>query len=218
MKLFFETKQQVAPRTCAGAKKFLGILLLPLLFTCASINLQAQTDWQIIGNNPSSGQPILGTLYNSQNPQALRFYTNGNQRGIFSQMLHVVDGNILISRTSNMGNRAPSSRNGSLLFGDDIDGNTQYGSWGIEYVNDPNHPEQGQGLNFWQPFGANHLSTTNYRLFLADDGKVGIGTQFPHAELSVNGTVLAKAVRVTTNATYWPDYVTSLTCRNRLTN
>ena len=124
-----------------------------------------------------------------------------------AQMLHVVDGNILISRTSNMGNRAPSSRNGSLLFGDNIDGNTQYGSWGIEYVNDPNHPEQGQGLNFWQPFGANHLSTTNYRLFLADDGKVGIGTQFPHAELSVNGTVLAKAVRVTTNATYWPDYV-----------
>ena len=99
-----------------------------------------------------------------------------------------------------------------------LDGNTQYESWGIEYVNDPNHPEQGQGLNFWQPFGANHMSTTNYRLFLADDGKIGIGTQFPHAELSVNGTVLAKAVRVTTNATYWPDYVTSLTFRNRLMN
>ena len=99
-----------------------------------------------------------------------------------------------------------------------LDGNTPYGSWGIEYVNDPNHPEQGQGLNFWQPFGANHLSTTNYRLFLADDGKVGIGTQFPHAELSVNGTILAKEVRVTTNATNWPDYVTSSTCKNKLTN
>lgn len=425
MKLFIGTKQQVAPGTCVGAKKFFGILLLQLLFTCASTSLQAQPEWQINGNNPSGGQPILGTL----NSEPLRFYAGGSQRGIFSpyngflgvginapknplhihssdarehyydfvyenpeppivgnyddrnrdstcsrsvslssshysglqitngitgtnsndgllmyvhghqgflrhledelftigmsnldimnftpagnvgigtyqpaqmlhvvngnvlisrtpsisnrapgsrngsllfgdvidantqygnwgieymndpnhpeygqglnfwqpsganqltanyrlfladngnigigtghpaQMLHVVDGNILISRTSNMGNRAPSSRNGSLLFGDDIDGNTQYGSWGIEYVNDPNHPEQGQGLNFWQPFGANHLSTTNYRLFLADDGKVGIGTQFPHAELSVNGTVLAKAVRVTTNATYWPDYV-----------
>ena len=124
-----------------------------------------------------------------------------------AQMLHVVNGNVLISRTPSMSNRAPGSRNGSLLFGDVIDANTQYGNWGIEYVNDPNHPEYGQGLNFWQPFGANHLSTTNYRLFLADDGKVGIGTQFPHAELSVNGTVLAKAVRVTTNATYWPDYV-----------
>ena len=336
MKIFIETKQKVTSKMRVGAKNLFGILLLPLLFIFATISLRAQPEWQINGNNPSSGQPILGTLYNSQNPQPLRFYANGNQRGIFSQysgylgiginapknplhihsndtranctefdyndpedpiigndmngngsnptstrstssitspdysglqitnnatganpengllmyvhghqgflrhledelftigvrehdimnftpagnvgigtdqpaqMLHVVNGNILISRTSSTGNRAPSSRNGSLLFGDEIDGNTQYGSWGIEYVNDPNHPEQGQGLNFWQPFGANHLSTTNYRLFLADDGKVGIGTQFPHAELSVNGTVLAKAVRVTTNATYWPDYV-----------
>lgn len=330
MKLFIGTKQQVTPRTCMGAKNLFGILLLPLLFIFATISLRAQPEWQINGNNPSGGQPILGTL----NSEPLRFYAGGSQRGIFSpyngflgvginapknplhihssdarehyydfvyenpeppivgnyddrnrdstcsrsvslssshysglqitngitgtnsndgllmyvhghqgflrqlenelltigmsnldimnftpagnvgigtdqpaQMLHVVNGNVLISRTSNMGNRAPSSRNGSLLFGDEIDGNTQYGSWGIEYVNDPNHPEQGQGLNFWQPFGANHLSTTNYRLFLADDGKVGIGTQFPHAELSVNGTILAKAVRVTTNATYWPDYV-----------
>lgn len=330
MKFFIGTKQQVTPRTCMGAKNLFGILLLPLLFTFATISLRAQPEWQINGNNPSGGQPILGTL----NSEPLRFYAGGSQRGIFSpyngflgvginapknplhihssdarehyydfvyenpeppivgnyddrnrdstcsrsvslssshysglqitngitgtnsndgllmyvhghqgflrhledelftigmsnldimnftpagnvgigtnqpaQMLHVVNGNVLISRTPSMSNRAPGSRNGSLLFGDVIDANTQYGNWGIEYVNDPNHPEYGQGLNFWQPFGANHLSTTNYRLFLADDGKVGIGTQFPHAELSVNGTVLAKAVRVTTNATYWPDYV-----------
>ena len=340
MKIFIETKQKVTSKMRVGANNIFGILLLQLLFTCASTSLQAQSNnyWTLNGNNINGGQPILGTLLDHQNPQPLRFYANGNQRGIFSQysgffgigtnepknplhihsnkmrndylnfrylnpdppiianeeeeenrlldsvpvrntylstpdyysglqitnaatgdnpengllmyvfghqgflrqqeselltigvqgsdimnftpagnvgigtdqpaqMLHVVNGNVLISRTSSTGNRAPSSRNGSLLFGDEIDGNTQYGSWGIEYVNDPNHPEQGQGLNFWQPFGANHLSTTNYRLFLADDGKVGIGTQFPHAELSVNGTVLAKAVRVTTNATYWPDYV-----------
>ena len=340
MKLFIGTKQQVTPRTCMGAKNLFGILLLPLLFIFATISLRAQPEWQINGNNPSSGQPILGTLYNSQNPQALRFYTNGNQRGIFSQysgylgvginapknplhihsndmranctefgyndpeapiigndlngnssnststkstssitspdysglqitnaatganpengllmyvhghqgflrhledelltigvrehdimnftpagnvgigtdqpaqMLHVVDGNILISRTSNMnspvvGNRAPGSRNGSLLFGDVIDANTQYGNWGIEYVNDPNDPGQGQGLNFWQPCGANQL-TANYRLFLADNGNIGIKTNNPQAELAVNGTVLAKAVRVNISATYWPDYV-----------
>ncbi|MBQ2489881.1 MAG: hypothetical protein II525_08755, partial [Bacteroidales bacterium] len=314
--------------------------MLPLLFIFATISLRAQPEWQINGNNPSSGQPILGTLYNSQNPQPLRFYANGNQRGIFSQysgylgiginapknplhihsndtranctefdyndpedpiigndmngngsnptstrstssitspdysglqitnnatganpengllmyvhghqgflrhledelftigvrehdimnftpagnvgigtdqpaqMLHVVNGNILISRTSNMnspavGNRAPGSRNGSLLFGDVIDANTQYGNWGIEYVNDPNDPGQGQGLNFWQPCGANQL-TANYRLFLADNGNIGIKTNNPQAELAVNGTVLAKAVRVNISATYWPDYV-----------
>ena len=33
-----------------------------------------------------------------------------------------------------------------------------------------------------------------------------------------NGMMLAKEVRVTTNATNWPDYVTSSTCRNKLTN
>lgn len=340
MKLFIGTKQQVTPRTCMGAKNLFGILLLPLLFIFATISLRAQPEWQINGNNPSSGQPILGTLYNSQNPQPLRFYANGNQRGIFSQysgylgiginapknplhihsndtranctefdyndpedpiigndmngngsnptstrstssitspdysglqitnnatganpengllmyvhghqgflrhledelftigvrehdimnftpagnvgigtdqpaqMLHVVNGNILISRTSNMnspavGNRAPGSRNGSLLFGDVIDANTQYGNWGIEYVNDPNDPGQGQGLNFWQPCGANQL-TANYRLFLADNGNIGIKTNNPQAELAVNGTVLAKAVRVNISATYWPDYV-----------
>ena len=311
-------------------KKHLPILMAALLLASTFSSLRAQPEWQINGNNPSGGQPILGTL----NSEPLRFYAGGSQRGIFSpyngflgvginapknplhihssdarehyydfvyenpeppivgnyddrnrdstcsrsvslssshysglqitngitgtnsndgllmyvhghqgflrhledelftigmsnldimnftpagnvgigtyqpaQMLHVVNGNVLISRTPSISNRAPGSRNGSLLFGDVIDANTQYGNWGIEYVNDPNDPGQGQGLNFWQPCGANQLSTTNYRLFLADDGKVGIGTQFPHAELSVNGTVLAKAVRVTTNATYWPDYV-----------
>ena len=123
-----------------------------------------------------------------------------------AQMLHVVNGNILISRTSNMSNRAPDSYNGSLFFGADIDANTPCGRWGIEYISDPNNPGYGEGLNFWQPSGANQ-GTTNYRLFLADNGKIGIGTQFPQAELSVNGTILAKEVRVNTSSTYWPDYV-----------
>ena len=134
MNVIIETGQKNTAGAALGSKKFFGNLLLPILLTCASISMHAQSTnyWK-------------------------------------------------------------------------LDGNTQYGSWGTEYVNDPNHPEQGQGLNFWQPFGANHLSTTNYRLFLADNGKIGIGTQFPHAELSVNGTILAKEVRVTTNATNWPD-------------
>lgn len=105
-----------------------------------------------------------------------------------------------------MSNRAPDSYNGSLLFGADIDANTPCGRWGIEYISDPNNPGYGEGLNFWQPSGANQ-GTANYRLFLADNGKIGIGTQFPQAELSVNGTILAKEVRVNTSSTYWPDYV-----------
>ncbi|MCA9379352.1 hypothetical protein KC640_02900, partial [Candidatus Dojkabacteria bacterium] len=42
--------------------------------------------------------------------------------------------------------------------------------------------------------------------FLAN-GKVGIGTLNPPQTLSVNGTVLAKEVLVSTSASYWPDYV-----------
>ena len=119
------------------------------------------------------------------------------------QMLHVMEGNILISKKPNANNRAPGSVNGSMLFGAVIDNNTPNGRWGIEYVNDNN---AGYGLNFWQPHGQNQ-STVNYRLFLADDGNIGIKTNHPQAELSVNGTVLAKAVRVNTSAAYWPDYV-----------
>ena len=74
MKFFIGTKQQVTPRTCMGAIKFFGILLLPLLFIFAPISLQAQAEWMIDGNtnNPNNGQPILGTLY----PEPLRFYVS----------------------------------------------------------------------------------------------------------------------------------------------
>ena len=41
------------------------------------------------------------------------------------------------------------------------------------------------------------------------NGNVGIGTDDPQAELAVNGTILAKEVRVTIDAADWPDYVFS---------
>ena len=40
-------------------------------------------------------------------------------------------------------------------------------------------------------------------------GNVGIGTENPQAKLAVDGTILAKGVKVNTNSTYWPDYVFS---------
>lgn len=43
--------------------------------------------------------------------------------------------------------------------------------------------------------------------FLIPEGNVGIGTYMPTKKLSVNGTVLAKEVIVSTNGAYWPDYV-----------
>jgi hypothetical protein len=116
-------------------------------------------------------------------------------------MLHIVDGNILISRTST--NRAPGSANGSLFFGDTSSTSNPVGEWGIEYVDGDN--EVG-GLNFWKPWAFGH-GGGNYYLFLKDNGNVGIGTNNPQAKLAVNGEILAKSVRVNTGATYWPDYV-----------
>lgn len=51
----------------------------------------------------------------------------------------------------------------------------------------------------------NTPATLNSAFVIDKDGKVGIGTISPQAELAVNGSIFAKKVRVTLNN--WPDYV-----------
>jgi hypothetical protein len=85
-------------------------------------------------------------------------YTNvGIGTDVPAQKLHIVDGNILISRTSTDSSKrsinAPASKNGSILFGDNIKPDTTMGEWGIEYYDgysDYNH----NGLNFWKPYNS----------------------------------------------------------------
>lgn len=116
------------------------------------------------------------------------------------QMLHVVDGNILLSHSST---RAPGSYNGSILFGAETSLSCPYGVWGIEYVN---NETEGYGLNFWKTWSCG--TGFNHALFLADNGNVGIDTKNPQAKLSVNGNICAKEVRVSLNGSpCWPDYV-----------
>ena len=117
------------------------------------------------------------------------------------QKIHVVDENILISRTSA---KAPGSTNGSLLFGSEVNNTCPYGSWGIEYVN---NATDGFGLNFWKVWDC-YNAGFNYGLFLSDSGNVGIGTNTPLAKLTVNGNICAKEVRVSLGGSpCWPDYV-----------
>jgi hypothetical protein len=52
---------------------------------------------------------------------------------------------------------------------------------------------------------ANGAATLRSSFVINKDGKVGIGTISPQAELAVNGSILAKKVRVT--LTNWPDFV-----------
>jgi hypothetical protein len=207
-------------------KKYLSMVALAVFMT-AVINLQAQDSPN--GIEPGSGTPILdqqswnlmgntlsntsGNKLGSVNAYPIRICTTNTDRiyidaggsiGINTtsplQMLHVVEGNILISASSE---RAPGSANGSILFGDEPTSTNPYGKWGIEYVG---NEDEGYGLNFWKPYNTGGGFMNNV-LFLADNGNVGVGTNEPPAKFSVNGKVLAKEVHVCTSPDCWPDYV-----------
>ena len=134
--------------------------------------------------------------------------TDGNvgvNTDVPKQKLHVMDGNVLISRISN---RPSGSTNGSLLFGDTVTTAHPYGRWGIEYLDQ----DGVRGLNFWKT-SDNIGGPLNHVLFLCSvedpelKGNVGIGTGTPTEKLTVNGKILAKEVIVTKESSYWPDFV-----------
>ncbi len=187
-----------------------AILLIPSVLQAQE---QAEPDrliyWSTSGNASTTKFDFLGTTDNKplsvKTNNTLRMFidTSGNiglNTRIPYQMLHIVDGNILITGSSS---RAPGCPNGSMLFGSTANPNDHFGNWGIEYLCSDG---DGYGLNFWRPWTPSMVGG-NYYLFLSDSGNVGIGTKNPRAKLAVNGDILAKSIRVNTSSTCWPDYV-----------
>jgi hypothetical protein len=121
------------------------------------------------------------------------------------QRLHVIDGNILISRSPTIQDFAPASKNGSILFGEVIDSTCPNGEWGIEYSSDT-IDSISSGLNFWR-VATKLQAGFNYALYLKNDGTVGIGTPTTYGyKLAVNGSILCQELKVRKRAN-WPDYV-----------
>lgn len=131
------------------------------------------------------GKVGIGTLYPQQN-------------------LHIVNGNILISKTSTMA-RADGSTNGSILFGSNVSDENGYrrGRWGIEYLESVT---EGYGLNFWKVWEPN-VGGFNYALFLKNNGNIGIGTKDPAYKLDVVGTIRAREILVNLGGVGGADFV-----------
>jgi len=111
------------------------------------------------------------------------------------------------------GNGVASNGDNSLFFGREqptlTNPSIPLGEWGIQYWFGGTIANGGTGtgvggLNFWKPSGSDidisqgtHVGGfVNGYLFLADNGKVGIGCTNPQYSLDVNGTIRGKEVRV----------------------
>jgi hypothetical protein len=80
--------------------------------------------------------------------------------------------------------------------------NPQNYGWQLYTTSTDHYPGAGK-LAFLENEGS--VSNGKYRLVIAPGGKIGINTISPQSELSVDGTITAKAIRVTVEG--WPDYV-----------
>lgn len=78
--------------------------------------------------------------------------------------------------------------------------------WALEYTKSTD--VSSSGLNFWKPGGAN---TGGNKLFLNDNGNIGIGTNTPKAKLDVQGDIYLPV-----NSSYWIGSATNANNRLRM--
>ena len=153
---------------------FAGCLAHSLAYSQASTASNNYTSTSYLGSSASSTD------------KNVTFKSNGTTR------MTLTTAGILGVNTTNPNSYAGVQLHERLLF---LTGNTSYGGpqivfgstetgngeWGIEY----NPFVAGkEGLNFWR------IGSGNYYLFLHNNGKVGINTNNPTAQLTVNGNML----------------------------
>jgi len=118
------------------------------------------------------------------------------------EKFHLDNGAIRITGANNNGGPM-------VLFGGATNGSASgapNGQWGIEYVNNGNPALC--GLNFWRPNLAHNLAgtgviTQNNVMFFRNDNHIGIMTDNPTAQLTVNGkTLIGDPALVNINTTY----------------
>ena len=130
----------------------------------------------------------------------MRFNATSMQFNPSSQM--VVNGNFKVT-----GNIVLSGLSGATTKILTIGSNGQLSTADIPETADNlgNHTAT-QNLNLNDKKIVNGASSTD-GIFVSTSGSVGIGTSNPLYKLSVNGTILAKEIRVNEDASYWPDFV-----------
>jgi hypothetical protein len=149
---------------------------------------------QICGFSLQGGSYIEARDY-ATSPASTRFIlTNVGRVGIDIarpvEKLHLHDGAIRITGANSNGGPM-------VLFGGVTNGNSSgapSGQWGIEYVENNSDPTK-RGLNFWRPnfahdINGNGAGMQNNVMFFRNDNHIGIMTDKPTANLTVNGNAL----------------------------
>lgn len=144
-----------------------------------------------VASNLLTGSEFIGSSnsyhldFRTNNSLQMRLTTAGNLgMGTLTpdSKLHIHGG--ILKLTGPNGAGGPQM----ILGGTPITGPAPYGEWGIEYTTSVVGRE---GLNFWKPYMSSGSGASgNYFLFLANSGRVGINTNNPTAQLTVNGKML----------------------------
>ncbi len=134
----------------------------------------------ILHPTPNSLIPDMAFSTNNVSPQLI--IKNNGYVGVGTSnplaKFHVDNGAIRIT--------GPNPSGGPMILFGGSSTVASGGEWGIEYTTaTPGH----DGLNFWKPFGSTGTSGNSF-LFLHNDGMVGVNTDNPTAQLTVNGNML----------------------------